>query len=161
MKLEEALKTDKLTDIRQKADLNILYTASRIKIAVNRRYREFGLTFEQANVLRILRGSHPKPLSRKGIADRMIDQTSNVTRIVDKLAARGKVFKRVSETDRREIAVALTEEGYQFIQMLSEQVNVLEFHRSALTDDEAMTLHQLIEKRRAALEAEPQTDRNA
>lgn len=158
MKLEDALKTDKLLDVRQKADLNILYTASRLKIAVNRRYREFGLTFEQANVLRILLGSHPKPLCRKDIADRMIDRTSNVTRIVDKLATRGKVVKGVSETDRREIAVALTDEGYGLIQSLSAEINVMEFHRSALTDDEALTLHLLIEKRRATLEPESPTD---
>ncbi|MCS7084814.1 MAG: MarR family transcriptional regulator [Bacteroidia bacterium] len=161
MKLEDALKTDKLTDARQKADLNILYTASRLKIVVNRRYREYGLTFEQANVLRILRGSHPKPLCRKDIAQRMIDRTSNVTRIVDKLAARGKVVKGASQSDRREIAVSLTEEGLELIERLIREVDVMEFHRSSLTDEEAATLHALIEKRRSSLEPEAETGANA
>jgi DNA-binding MarR family transcriptional regulator len=152
MTLEEALKTDKLSNDHQKADLNILYTASRLKIAINRRYRDYGLSFEQANVLRILNGSHPKPLSRKDIAERMIDRTSNVTRIVDKLAARGKVVKNLSPRDRREIAVQLTDDGLELIRRLMAEVNVSEFHRSDLTDGEAQTLHALIEKRRAALE---------
>src|SRR5579872_2033614 len=69
------------------------------------------LTNGQYNVLRILRGSHPNKLTAGEIVERMIARDPDVTRLVDRLLARGLVERERSERDRRVVETGITQEG--------------------------------------------------
>ena len=85
----------------QKAGLNILYTAWWLKTVTSKELKEFGLTHEQYNVLRILKGRHPEQLCVKNIACRMIEKNSNVPRIIDRLELK-KLVKRATSAEDKE-----------------------------------------------------------
>ena len=92
MKLQDAIKTNNFRDERHKASLNVIYTAYWFKSHLSTVFKEYGLTEEQFNVLRILKGKHPEPMCVRDIASRMLEKNSNVPRIADRL-----VTKKVSE----------------------------------------------------------------
>jgi len=80
------------------------------------------LTPNQYNVLRILRGSHPSRLACGEIADRMVSRDPDITRLVDKMSARGLVDRVRSERDRRVVAVGITAKGRELLRGLDVHV---------------------------------------
>lgn len=89
-----------------------------------------GLTNSQYNALRILRGSHPARLTCSDIAQRMIARDPDVTRVVDRLAARGLVDRTRSGRDRRVVEVGITEAGVTLLRELD--VHVLRMPKALL-----------------------------
>ena len=73
------------------------------------------ITLQQYNILRILRGSYPTPLSTQQIRDRMLDKMSDTSRIVDRLIVKGLVQKNISKSDKRLVDVIITEDGRNFL----------------------------------------------
>lgn len=115
MKLEMELKSTKPMPSRQRAVLNILFTASWLDCAITRQLRPFGITSPQYNILRILNGSLPKGLSVLDIKSRMIDRSSNVSRLVEKLRLAGFVERVTHGKDRRMVIVTISETGKKLL----------------------------------------------
>lgn len=88
MKIEDAIKQSKFKNEYEKLVVNILYTAGWIELEISRIFKEYGITIQQYNILRILRGQYPKPATINMLIDRMIDKMSNASRLVDKLLAK-------------------------------------------------------------------------
>lgn len=148
MKLEEAIKSSRFTDEQHRATVNLLYSAYWLKTKLSITLKECGLTLEQHNVLRILRGSHPNQMCVKDIASRIVEKSSNVPRIIDRLVAK-KLVKRVqSKEDKRETLVSLTEKGISTIEDAKKEVEKLTKEIVNLTADEATTINTLLEKMR-------------
>ncbi len=118
MQLEAELKSSKPLPPHQRAFLNILFTASWLDCYINRCLRPFGITHPQYNILRILNGSYPKSLSVLDIKSRMIDRSSNVSRLVDKLYKGGYVQRSESRRDRRVTMVAISPAGKQLLEQI-------------------------------------------
>ncbi len=146
VKLEEAIKSTKFKNEVHKAGLNILYTAWWLKTIMSRQLKEFGLTHEQFNVLRILKGKYPEQICVKEIACRMIEKNSNVPRIIDRLEVKKLVKRNVSLADKRETVVTLTNAGINMLDITTSKVDKL--FEAVLTMDEARaaTLNGLLEK---------------
>lgn len=85
-----------------------------------------GLTPQQFNVLRILRGARPQGLCTLTIAERMIEQTPGITRLIDRLEAKKLVARVRSEDDRRQIWCRITPAGLQLLARLDEPVGDVE-----------------------------------
>jgi DNA-binding MarR family transcriptional regulator len=111
MKIEEELKTKKFVNEKQKAVLSVLFTASWLSGKFACVIRPFGLSEPQYNILRILNGSYPNSLSVLDIKTRMIDRMSNVSRLVEKLKAKGLVERKLHLEDRRRVEVSITQKG--------------------------------------------------
>ena len=109
MKLEEALKTTRFESEKHKAVLNLMYTTYWMKTHFNAVVKESGLTGEQYNILRILRGKYPEQMCVKDIGSRMIEKSSNVPRIIDRLIIKKLVRRTPSAEDKRETLVSLTD----------------------------------------------------
>lgn len=146
MSIEEALKTNKFSSEKHKAGLNILYTAWWLKTEINKQLKVAGLTQEQYNVLRILKGKHPAAMCVKDIGSRMIEPNSNVARIVDRLVLKKYVDRSTSEIDKRETAINLTTTGLAVLQTATEKVDVLFNNSITLMEENAMQLNLLLEK---------------
>jgi DNA-binding MarR family transcriptional regulator len=148
LRLEEAIKTVKFSSEVQKAGLNILYTAWWLKTLFSRELKALGLTSEQFNVLRILKGKHPERMCVKDIGGRMIERNSNVPRIVDRLVAKKFVDRSTSEMDKRETVIILTEDGLQILHQANQKVNDLFAGAVSISEADAKELNNLLENLR-------------
>ncbi len=149
MKLEQAIQSTKFRGEVQKAGLNILYTAWWLKTVTSKELKEFGLTHEQYNVLRILKGRHPEQLCVKNIACRMIEKNSNVPRIIDRLELKKLVKRATSAEDKRETVISLTQSGITILEATTARINKLHDELMVLSEQEGAALNTLLEKVRA------------
>lgn len=146
MKLEEALKTDKFLTQKQKAGLNILYTAWWLKTIISSELKILGLTHEQYNVLRILKGKHPQQMCVKDIGSRMIEQNSNVPRIIDRLVTKNLVSRSTSDVDKRETVMTLTTTGIEVLRNATNKMNSKIKTIMTISETEAEGLNSLLER---------------
>lgn len=150
MKLEEALKSNRFADEVHKAGLNVLYTAYWLKSHLSTALKETGITSEQFNVMRILKGKHPEQMCVKDIASRMLEKNSNVPRIADRLVTKKLVKRATSKEDKRETIMSLTEKGLQLLETANKIVERVNADIMGLNNEEAKKLNELIEKMRKA-----------
>lgn len=106
----------------EEATVGLLLTASALERRLGQVVEPEGITAQQYNVLRILRGSHPQPLATLEIAARMIDQTPGITRLLDRLDARGLVRRERGTDDRRCVYCRITAPGLDLLKRLDAPV---------------------------------------
>jgi DNA-binding MarR family transcriptional regulator len=135
----------------QEAVLNVLRTADQLQIRFARLFRRFGLTPQQYNVLRILRGEG-QPLPILEIAARMITVVPGITGLIDRLEAANLVERKRCDEDRRIIYVAIAPQALDVLARIERPLN--EMHKEALghmSGDELTSLSRLLEKARQSL----------
>ena len=135
----------KFENNKVKALVNILYTANWITSCHNEIFKEFGLSPQQYNILRILSGAK-SALKVQTVKDRMIDRSPNATRLMDKLCAKDLIVRLPSEEDRRVVRVEITKKGENLITSIPR-----DFNRDILknlTETEAEVLSNLLDKMR-------------
>lgn len=152
MKLEQAIKSTKFKSEVHKAVLHILYTAWWLKTLSVKELKEFGLTHEQYNVLRILKGKHPEKMCVRDIASRMIEKSSNVPRIIDRLVAKKLVDRASSESDKRETVITITETGIKLLADSTCMIEELYSNQFSIPEEDAIHLNHLLEKVRNVAE---------
>lgn len=112
MKLEDEIMQEKgFANEHDRAVVNILFTSGWLYNLNAARLKEHGITPEQFNVLRILRGSYPKPMMLNDITSRMLDKASNATRLVEKLRQKSLVKREICPNNRRQVDIMITEAG--------------------------------------------------
>lgn len=144
---EEIHQVKPFPNLRTKALVNIIFTASWVEAQQAQLLKPFGISIQQYNILRILKGMRPKPATVKLLIERMIDKNSNASRLVDKLLKKGLVERHACKEDRRRVDVFITDAGVQLIDevaMLME--NYAPYHH--LTEEEADQLSNLLDKMR-------------
>ena len=131
---------------RVKANLNVLYTANWVYNKMSANLKPFGLTHEQFNVLRILRGKHPDFMNQKDILGRMVAPNSNLTLIVKKLVDKNLIKVSQSSEDKRAYEINLTESGIAKLKELDEFIKSRKENFSNLSESEAFHLNALLDK---------------
>jgi len=116
MKIEELLKTKDAMSPSKKLVLNIIVTANHISDKVQEAIKPFGISSQQFNVLRILRGQKGKPANLSTIQERMVSKMSNTTRLVDKLVEKSYCERNVCPTNRRKIEIRITSTGLELLE---------------------------------------------
>jgi DNA-binding MarR family transcriptional regulator len=149
MKLEEALQTTNFKDAKHKASLNILYSAWWLKTTISRELKTFGITHEQYNVMRILKGKSPEAICVKDIAGRMIEKGTNVPRIIDRLVDKKYVKRGIDSNDKRHTVMQLTSSGQILLEKATKKIDQVADGLIDLSDKEATQINQLLEKMRA------------
>jgi MarR family transcriptional regulator, 2-MHQ and catechol-resistance regulon repressor len=130
-----------------RAMLQIIITGHWLTDSVTRELKEFDSTEPQFNVLRVLNAKPETPCSVQEIQKGMVQKSSNVTRIVDKLLKKGYVQRKLNKTNRRKVDITITAHGKKFLAQLEEKV--FAFHaplQNNLTPEECVTLTNLIKK---------------
>ena len=130
-----------------KAILQIIKTGHWITDSVSQELKEYGITEPQFNVLRILRGRKGVPATVQQIQKEMVQKSSNVTRIIDKLLKRGLVNRMECPNNRRKMDITITKKGTELLTVLGKKV--FQFHgpmAQNLNEEEAETLTNLILK---------------
>ena len=132
----------------QKAMLNILYTYGWLIERIKAFLVDEDITHQQFNILRILRGAFPDPLSTLQIRERMLDKMSDTSRIVDRLVAKGLVKKTTCGKDKRLVDVIITDAGQKLLKRLDAEGDHVNDIMGSLTEKEAETLSTLLDKLR-------------
>jgi MarR family 2-MHQ and catechol resistance regulon transcriptional repressor len=128
---------------KQKAVINILYTANWVHSKQIMFFKQFGISPQQFNVLRILRGAKA-PLKVQTIKKRMIERAPNVTRLMDKLFSKGLIDRISCKHDRRVVHIVITAKGLHLLKVISR--NMKEDTLENLDDEEALILSDLLDK---------------
>lgn len=148
MKIEEEIKQGIFKSEHHKLMINQLFTGKWVAEIITKHLKQFDLTSEQYNVLRILRGQYPGAISVNGICERMIDKMSNVSRLIDKLQKKMLVERKVNFQDRRQMDITITEKGLQLLRVLDKEEDNLVEKLKHLSNEEAKQLNSLLDKLR-------------
>ena len=147
VRLEDEIKQSAFQSEGQKAYLNILFTSGWLSLRQAAAFRPYGVTLPQFNILRILRGQHPKPATVAMLIERMLDKTSNASRIVDKLEEKKLVTRTVCPANRRAVDIRITEEGLALLRQIDENhmTDFRQFGLETLTEEELTQLNYLLD----------------
>ncbi len=148
MGLEDDIQQKKFNTEYEKAAVNVLYTASWLHNLNAARFKKHGITPEQFNVLRILRGSFPKALMLSDITCRMVDKSSNATRLVEKLRQKGLVTRETCPNNRRQVDITITEKGLAILTKIDNESEEWLATLKGITAAEAKELNRILDKLR-------------
>ncbi|MGF7230876.1 MarR family winged helix-turn-helix transcriptional regulator [Arachidicoccus sp.] len=148
MKIAEVIKTDKPTDNEQGVAINIMHTAYIVKTSINAVLKQYALTNEQYNMLRILKGAQPAKMCVKQIAERLIERSANVPRTMDKLVAKKLVRRSVSVTDKRETVSEISIAGLKMLETVTPELQQTLKDICKLNKQEQAELNSLLDKYR-------------
>lgn len=126
-----------------KALLNIIYTANWIQGQQNAFFKPFGISPQQYNVLRILRGAG-EAISVQTIKDRMLERSPNATRMMDKLCAKDLIERVACPTDRRVVHIEITRQGLELLTQIDGDLK--HDYLENLSVQEAEILSDLLDK---------------
>lgn len=130
---------------QHKAMLNVMFTANWLRTRLTDLYRPFGISAQQYNILRILRGGKGR-MKMHDVKSRMIDRAPNATRLTDKLIAKGLVERERCEEDRRVVYVRISEKGLALLGQMDRKSKTLQKDIQArLTDEDATTLNAILD----------------
>ena len=149
MELEEEIKQQNFKSVYQKVGINLVYTVSMMQNKHMKLLKKFGLTTSQFNILRILRGQYPGTASVNDLVDRMLDKSSNASRIVEKLKFKKLVERKVDKNDRRSVRVRVTESGLALLSKIDLLDEEFLFGQDCLTEAEASVLNDMLDRGRS------------
>lgn len=148
MSLEQDIKQEKFADEHEKVAVNILFTASWLYNRNASRLKVHDITPEQYNVLRILRGSYPRALMLAEVTSRMIDKSSNATRLVEKLRQKGLLRREICESNRRQVDIVITDSGLSLLKTIDEEAAKWLESLRVITKEEAKEVNRILDKLR-------------
>jgi DNA-binding MarR family transcriptional regulator len=148
MSLEQDIQQEKFGNELEKAAINILFTSSWLRNINLGRLKPHDITPEQFNVLRILRGSHPKKMMLADITSRMLDKSSNATRLVEKLRQKGLVNREICEGNRRQVDISVTDKGLAVLKKIDGEEKEWLARLNNITETEAEELNRILDKLR-------------
>ncbi len=148
MKLEEEIKQSKFKNEFHKLAVNIFYSYSWLLNLQTSLFKDFDITSNQYNILRILRGQYPNPATINLLRERMIDKMSDVSRLVERLRQKGLVKRALCKADRRRVDVLIAEKGLNLLAEIDKLNNKYDAFFKNLNVNEAETLNKLLDKMR-------------
>ncbi len=147
MKLEDEIKQSTFSSAQQKAVLNLIFTSSWLHNMHQQFLKPFGITGQQFNILRILKGQHPKSISAKEIKSRMLDQNSDVSRLLQRLLKKDFIIVETCPNDKRATEISISQKGISLLNEINKQQKKLD-RIIALSEKEAEQLSELLDKSR-------------
>ena len=146
MGIEKDIQQSKFRNPYQKAALNLIYTVGWMRDKTKCIFDAEDITPQQFNILRILRGSFPQPLSTLQIRERMLEKMSDTSRIVDRLISKGLVKKVTCKTDRRLVDVVITDKGKKLLEKFDTKQDEIDGVLGKLSEKDANILSDLLDK---------------
>ena len=148
MTIEDAIKQKKFNNEYEKLAVNILYTASWIDALHIQSLKPFGISPQQFNVLRILRGAQKEPTRLTDISERMVDRNSNSTRLVEKLRQKGLLKRDICKTNRRQVDILITQKGLDLLAEIDIHSEEWVKQFKTIPKNEAQELNRILDKMR-------------
>lgn len=145
MKIQDEIKGRFRNDYH-KAVINLIYTSNYINNRFVNFLKKHGLTSQQYNVLRVLRGFGPEPRSNDFLKERMLDKSSDMSRIVERLFKKRLVERAENTNDRRRKDIRITQKGLNLLDQMNECEKEVDTLLSNLSPEELVQFNQLLDK---------------
>jgi DNA-binding MarR family transcriptional regulator len=150
MQLEDAIKTRKFTSEHHRLRVNLLYTSHWLEGELKAVLAPHGISRKQFNVLRILRGHTGEiPLSVLDIKERMIDATSDASRMIERMAKKGLLKRYPCTVDKRVTRISILQPGLDLLAAIDIEKEKLDNVLDGISPDEAKQLNALLDKLRS------------
>ncbi|MDC6351839.1 MarR family transcriptional regulator [Zeaxanthinibacter sp. PT1] len=147
MNVEMILKTEKPIALESRSLIHLILVSNKVNEQYASALKEYDISQQQFNVLRILRGQKGKAANLQTLNERMISKQSNTTRLVDKLLNKGLVNRMVCPSNRRKIEITITEEGKALLLKLDKIVSRTEDELlSGFSNEDLRQLNNLLDK---------------
>jgi DNA-binding MarR family transcriptional regulator len=146
MRIEDQIKQSQFEDAYHKMVVNVMFTARFIELKFERIFKKHGLTSQQYNVLRILRGQYPKPICAGDVLSRMLDQSSNITRLMEKLLQKGLVERKINEFNRRMHDISITPNGLAVLEKIAPDFNEVMIDYRKIAPEQAEIVSDLLDQ---------------
>jgi DNA-binding MarR family transcriptional regulator len=148
MKIEHEIQQPTFRNPHQKAIINLVFTYHWLMNMHKDFFKPFGITTQQFNILRILRGQFPNGISGSEIKERMLDKNSDVSRLLDRLIAKKLIVKKQSASDKRAAAALITNKGLELLKAIDRHNTTIDGIPGTLSEKEAIQLSNLFDKLR-------------
>ena len=149
MNLEQSISQSKFDSEQEKLMINIIYSANLLNLITSRLFKPYDISPQQYYVLRILRGQKGESIALMDIEHRMLDKSSNVSRLVDKLISKDLINRSISSKDRRRIEIVITSRGVSVLKeidvILSEMNSKI---KAIISDDNAKQTNRILDQLR-------------
>jgi len=147
-KIEDEIQQKKFKNPNQKAVINLIYTANWLQHKHHIFFKSFGITGQQFNILRVLKGQHPNSISPTEIKARLLDRNSDVSRLLDRLEIKELITKKICPQDKRASDIFISDKGLQLLTEIDKRQKEID-NVLALSSDEAQQLSDLLDKSRS------------
>lgn len=148
MKLEDEIKQKEFKNEYAKGVVNLIYTFNWLDAQTREFLKAFDITSQQFNILRILRGQHPSPVTINLLKERMLDKMCDASRMVERLKVKNLVERQVCETDRRAVDIIITKKGLDLLAKIDKDMPDYEKIMQSLNASEIKQLNILLDKLR-------------
>ena len=147
MKLEQEIKQTKAFKSEfQKLVINIQFTSSWLNARFSQQLKKYDITPQQFNVLKILKGKYPESYCNLDIAERMIDRSSNCTRIADKLKTKKLIVRTENKSDRRAVDIKITEKGLELLAEIEANLNPSKLKTIPFNEEKARLMNEWLDE---------------
>lgn len=147
MNVEERIKTDKKLPLKSKTLIHLSLVEAKVNEVFSHQLKPFGVSLQQFNVLRILRGQKGKPANLSTLNERMVTKMSNTTRLVDKLIQKKYVDRVICKSNRRKVEISITPEGEEALNKIDQVMAKTEEQLlKDFTNNDLKTLNELLDK---------------
>lgn len=144
--IEDLIQQVKFKSEHHRAIVSLIYAGNLVNDYHNNYLKSYGITGQQFNVLRILRGQHPKPATINLIRERMLDKNSDVSRIVERMRKSGMIDRVTCQQDRRAVDIIITSKGLALLKEIDEDQLQFEKPIKSLTSADIKQLNSLLDK---------------
>ncbi len=148
MEIDKLIQQTRFKDGYHKAMINLFYTSNYFRDAHMQVFSRYEIQGQHFNILRILKGKHPEPVSPGYIKDVMLDKGRDLTRLMDKLVNMGWVSRKICPENKRKMNITLTEPGLELVNKISAQINEMDGALRTLSDDDYEQLSSFLDKMR-------------
>lgn len=145
-RIEDEIQQNTFRNELSKAGINLIFTGTWLKTAHSDFFKTFGITWPQHNILRILRGQRGNPINVNAVRERMVDKSSNVSRITEKLQKKKLIECRPSEADKRAVDITITPKGLDLLTKVEARVHEINDLLAHLEPSELILLNMLLDK---------------
>jgi len=148
MRLEDEIKQKEFRNEFQKTAVNIIFTFNWLDARTRNFMKNYDLTPQQFNILRILRGQHPNPSTINLLKERMLDKMSDASRLVERLRVKELLERNPSSEDRRSVNILISQKGLDLLTEIDKDFHEYEKVFNSITVEDAKILNQLLDKLR-------------
>lgn len=148
MSIKDQIKINQFQDDWHQATINILFTNNWLVKELELRANRKDITLQQFNVLRILRGQHPNVSSNALIKERMIYNTPDISRLVERMVLKGLITREQNPIDKRSVDLLISDKGIELLKELEEDMKLGDILFKNISAKEALQLSELLDKLR-------------
>ncbi len=146
MNLEEAIQQREFRSPEHRLMVNLIYTVSHLLNAISEVTQQYGITRQQYNVLRILRGQSPGAASINLIKERMMDKMSDCSRLVDRLEGKELISRAVCAHDKRSVDIRITPKGLDLLDQMEPAIAAVEKTFQDLSEQDIAEFNRLLDR---------------